>query len=197
MYVPCESAKISICDSILARIGATDDIQKNLSTFAMEMVETSSILKTATMNSLVIIDELGRGTSTFEGLGIARSISEFLAQTTKCFTLFATHFHEITSLADSLPNVKNYHLASLVENDKLTLLFKVKPGPMTKSFGIQVADIAQLPKSVVTTAKKYLSELECSDFIRESDPQRCLKIDEFLEKIKKDKTFDVNLLALL
>ncbi|XP_070496738.1 DNA mismatch repair protein spellchecker 1 [Chironomus tepperi] len=197
MFVPCESAKISICDSILARIGATDDIQKNLSTFAMEMVETSSILKTATKNSLVIIDELGRGTSTFEGLGLAWSISEYLAKTTKCFTLFATHFHEITSLADSMPNVKNYHLASLVENEKLTLLFKVKPGPMTKSFGIQVADIAQLPKSVVTTAKKYLSELECSDFIRESDPHRCLKIDEFLEKIKKDKSFDINLLASL
>ncbi|CAG9799133.1 unnamed protein product [Chironomus riparius] len=197
MFVPCESAKISICDSILARIGATDDIQKNLSTFAVEMVETASILKSATSNSLVIIDELGRGTSTFEGLGLAWSISEYLANTTKCFTLFATHFHEITNLADSLPNVKNYHLASLVENDKLTLLFKVKPGPMIKSFGIQVADIAQLPKSVVTTAKQYLSELECSDFISASDPQRCLKIDAYLEMIKKDKSFDFSLLASL
>lgn len=193
-FVPCESAKISIFDSILARIGATDDIQKNLSTFAMEMVETSAILRTATKNSLIIIDELGRGTSTFEGMGLAWAISEHLAMNVKCFTLFATHFHEITALADELPNVKNYHLASLVENDKLTLLFKVKPGAMTKSFGIQVATIAQLPESVISSAKRYLDELEVKD--AEDEPsEKVAKIEDLLKRIEEDKNFDIDSLS--
>ena len=202
MFIPCESAKISLCDNILARIGAADDIQKNLSTFAMEMVETSTILKSATRNSLIIIDELGkwnflqssfnfikfppgRGTSTFEGLGLAYSISEHLAKNVKCFTLFATHFHEITSLANSLPNVKNYQLASIVENGKLTSLFQVKEGSMLKSFGIEVADIAQLPRSVVDSAKSYLSGLETMDV--DEDCESMKKIDDILDRIEKDK----------
>jgi DNA mismatch repair protein MSH2 len=190
-FVPCESAKISICDSILARIGAADDIQKNLSTFACEMVETSAILRTATKNSLIIIDELGRGTSTFEGLGLAWAICEHLARNVKCFTLFATHFHEITTLADELSNIKNYHLASLVENDKLLTLFKVKPGAVTKSFGIEVANIAQLPESVVASAKVYLSELEMNLSETVADESRMAKIDDLLEKIQNDKNFDI------
>lgn len=125
------------------------------------------------------------------GLGLAWSISEYLANTTKCFTLFATHFHEITNLANTLKNVKNYHLASLVENNKLTLLFKVKPGPMIKSFGIQVAEIAQLPASVIASAKKYLNELECSELISEIDPEKNCKIDELLENIQRNENFEI------
>jgi DNA mismatch repair protein MSH2 len=190
--VPCSSAKISMCDSILARIGAADDIQKNLSTFAMEMVETSAILRTCTKNSLIIIDELGRGTSTFEGLGLAWAISEHLAQNVKCFTLFATHFHEITTMADKLSNVKNYHLASMVEDDKLTLLFKVKPGAMTKSFGIQVANIAQLPESVVSAAKNYLSELEDVAEIAKESVEKSRKVEDLLKMIQENKDFDLD-----
>jgi DNA mismatch repair protein MSH2 len=191
-FVPCSSAKISMCDSILARIGAADDIQKNLSTFAMEMVETSAILRTCTKNSLIIIDELGRGTSTFEGLGLAWAISEHLAQNVKCFTLFATHFHEITTMADELSNVKNYHLASMVEDDKLTLLFKVKPGAMTKSFGIQVANIAQLPESVVSAAKNYLSELEDVAEIAKESVEKSRKVEDLLKMIQENKDFDLD-----
>lgn len=126
----------------------------------VEMVETSSILQMATKNSLVIIDELGRGTSTFEGLGLAWSIAEFLASNIRCFTLFATHFHEITELALTEKCAKNYHLAALTDNQQLTLLFQVKPGPITKSFGIQVAEIARLPEIVLKGAKEYLLEIE-------------------------------------
>lgn len=193
MFVPCEEAKISLCDNILARIGAADDIQKNLSTFAMEMVETSAILKTATRNSLIIIDELGRGTSTFEGLGLASAISEHLANNVKCFTLFATHFHEITKLEKDLKNVKNFHLASVVEDGKLTSLFQVQPGPMLKSFGIEVAAIAQLPDSVVNSAKSYLEGLETKECEGNDDT----KVDAFLDKIKKDKAFTIDMIEAL
>lgn len=192
MFVPCDEAKISLCDNILARIGAADDIQKNLSTFAMEMVETSTILKTATKKSLIIIDELGRGTSTFEGLGIAYAISEHLAKNVKCFTLFATHFHEITKLENSLKNVKNYHLESIVEDGKLTSLFQVQPGPMLKSFGIEVAEIAHLPEKVVKSAKKYLESLEPNE--NETDDE---KVENFLKKVKNDKMYTMEMIESL
>ncbi|KAG5682177.1 hypothetical protein PVAND_011545 [Polypedilum vanderplanki] len=195
MFVPCTSAKISMCDSILARIGAADDIQKNLSTFAVEMCETAAILRTATKNSLIIIDELGRGTSTFEGLGLAWSISEHLAKNIKCFTLFATHFHEITTLENQLSNVKNYHLASEVKNDKLLLLFQVIRGPVLKSYGIHVADIAHLPESVVVAAKSYLKELEANDVDKENS-EKLSKIERLLKNIETDKNLDIDLLSI-
>ncbi|EDW04989.1 GH11754, partial [Drosophila grimshawi] len=116
-FVPCSVATISMVDSILGRVGASDNIIKGLSTFMVEMIETSGIIRTATDKSLVIIDELGRGTSTYEGCGIAWSIAEHLAKETKCFTLFATHFHEITKLAETLPTVKNCHMAAVADKD--------------------------------------------------------------------------------
>lgn len=151
-------------------------------------------MKTATRSSLIIIDELGRGTSTFEGLGLAWAISEYLAKEVKCFTLFATHFHEITQMSNLLPNVKNYHLASLVQNEKLTLLFQLKPTAMTKSFGIEVADIAQLPKIVVQNAKLFLTELEIGEKAEEKTKGNEIleKVDSLLDKIKNDKTIDID-----
>lgn len=193
-FVPCQEANISVCDSILARVGANDNIQKGLSTFMVEMVETSSILQTATKNSLVIIDELGRGTSTFEGLGLAWSIAEYLAKDIKCFTLFATHFHEITALADTEKTAKNYHLAAITDDGQLTLLFKVKPGPIDKSFGIQVAEIAQLPKSVLNDAKTYLSEIEEEQRKNKKFTEKESQIEEMLEKIKNGADFDIKML---
>jgi DNA mismatch repair protein MSH2 len=123
------------------------------------------------------------------GLGLAWSISEFLAKEVKCFTLFATHFHEITKMAESVPNVKNYHLASIVEDNKLTLLFKVKEKAMTKSFGIEVAEIAQLPEHIVNSAKIYLNELEMEDKDCKENEQVLAKIDNLLEKAKSEKNF--------
>lgn len=196
-FVPCEEAHISICDSILARVGANDNIQKGLSTFMVEMVETSSILQTATKNSLVIIDELGRGTSTFEGLGLAWSIAEYLASDIKCFTLFATHFHEITALADTEKTAKNYHLAAITDNSQLTLLFQVRPGPIDKSFGVQVAEIAQLPNSVLIDAKKFLKDMESEQRKGEKLSERESKIEDLLEKIKSGADFDIEMLEAL
>lgn len=195
--MPCEEAHISICDSILARVGANDNIQKGLSTFMVEMVETSSILQTATKSSLVIIDELGRGTSTFEGLGLAWSIAEYLATQIKCLSLFATHFHEITALADTVKTAKNYHLAAITDNGQLTLLFQVRPGPIDRSFGIQVAEIAQLPASVLTDAKKYLKDIETEQRKGEKLTDKEAKIDKMLEKIKNGAEFDIGMLDLL
>ncbi|XP_062142962.1 DNA mismatch repair protein spellchecker 1 [Drosophila sulfurigaster albostrigata] len=159
-FVPCSLATISMVDSILGRVGASDNIIKGLSTFMVEMIETSGIIRTATDKSLVIIDELGRGTSTYEGCGIAWSIAEHLAKQTKCFTLFATHFHEITKLAETLCTVKNCHMAAVADADNFTLLYQVRPGVMEKSFGIQVARLANFPEHVVQNAQEVYNEFE-------------------------------------
>lgn len=159
-FVPCSEAEITMIDSILGRVGADDNLSKGLSTFMVEMVETAGILRTATDKSLVIIDELGRGTSTYEGCGIAWSIAEYLAKETKCFTLFATHFHEITEMAESLTTVKSCHMDAIADKDNFTLLYQVKPGVMEKSFGIQLAKLAKFPKDVVELAQKLYEECE-------------------------------------
>jgi DNA mismatch repair protein MSH2 len=126
---------------------------------------------------------------------LAYAISEHLAKNVKSFTLFATHFHEITKLADTLNNVKNYHLSSIVENGKLTSLFQVKDGPMLKSFGIEVADIAQLPRSVVDSAKSYLSGLECDEIDNESEEMK--KADDILATVEREKKFTADMIESL
>ncbi|XP_059618269.1 DNA mismatch repair protein spellchecker 1 [Phlebotomus argentipes] len=184
-FVPCDEAEISITDSILGRIGASDCIMKGLSTFMIEMIETSGIIRTATENSLVIIDELGRGTSTYDGCGIAWSIAEYLAKETKCFTLFATHFHEITELAQSVSTVKNSHLAAMIEDSKFVLLYQVKPGLMDNSFGIQVAKLADFPPEVVKMAQKCYDEIEdhFSELKSNVDPEAVSLFTSSLEKL--------------
>ncbi len=161
-FVPAESAEIGLVDRIFTRVGANDDLGRGQSTFMVEMNETSNIVNNATERSLVILDEIGRGTSTFDGLSIAWSIAEFLHDEIKARTLFATHYHELTKLAAERKGVCNFNVAVREWNDQIIFLRKIVPGGADKSYGIQVARLAGLPKGILDRAKEILSHLEDS-----------------------------------
>ena len=164
-FVPAESAEIGLVDRIFTRVGANDDIGRGQSTFMVEMNETSNIVNNATERSLVILDEIGRGTSTFDGLSIAWSVAEFLHDKIKARTLFATHYHELTKLAVERKGVCNFNVAVREWNDQIIFLRKIIPGGADKSYGIQVARLAGLPKEILDRAKEILSHLEKPDGI--------------------------------
>ena len=159
-FVPAKSAEIGAIDTIMTRIGASDDLAGGRSTFMVEMTEAAAILNNATMNSLVLIDEIGRGTSTFDGLSLAYAIARHLAETTRCYCLFATHYFELTRLNAELANLANVHLDAVEMKDKIVFLHKLESGPANQSYGLQVAQLAGVPKSIVRMAKKQLGELE-------------------------------------
>jgi DNA mismatch repair protein MutS len=159
-FVPAASAEIGLVDRIFTRVGANDDLARGQSTFMVEMNETSNIVNNATERSLVILDEIGRGTSTFDGLSIAWSVAEFLHDKIKARTLFATHYHELTKLAAERKGVCNYNVAVREWNEQIIFLRKIVPGGADKSYGIQVARLAGLPKEILDRAKEILSHLE-------------------------------------
>jgi DNA mismatch repair protein MutS len=161
-FVPAERAEIGLVDRIFTRVGANDDLARGQSTFMVEMNETSNIVNNATERSLVILDEIGRGTSTFDGLSIAWSVAEFLHDKTKARTLFATHYHELTKLAAERTGVCNFNVAVREWNDQIIFLRKIVPGGADKSYGIQVARLAGLPKEILDRAKDILAHLENS-----------------------------------
>ena len=168
-FVPASMAKIAITDRIFTRVGASDDVAFGQSTFMVEMMEVSNILKYATNDSLIILDEVGRGTSTFDGLSIAWSVMEYLSKELKAKTLFATHYHELTELEGSLDGVKNYRISVKEFNNTILFLRKIVRGGTNKSFGIEVASLAGLPKSVITRAKDILHTLEENELNRNSN----------------------------
>ncbi len=162
-FVPAKRAQIGPIDRIFTRIGAGDDLVRGQSTFMVEMSETANILNNASANSLVLMDEVGRGTSTYDGLSIAKAAAVHLALKNRAFTLFATHYFELTQLVEHLEGVANAHLDAIEHGEDLVFLHAVKAGPANRSFGLQVAAIAGLPRSVITQAKAYLTELEARD----------------------------------
>ena len=193
-FVPADSAEIGNIDRIFTRIGASDDLASGRSTFMVEMTETANILHNATQNSLVLLDEIGRGTSTYDGLSLAWACAEHLALKTKALTLFATHYFELTTLAEELGGCINVHLDAVEHGDTLVFLHKVKTGTVNKSYGLQVATLAGVPREVVAQAKAKLQQLELEDAQAPkstplSNPGAALKeseLEKFVKKLQPD-----------
>jgi DNA mismatch repair protein MutS len=183
-FVPAAAARIDLVDRIFTRIGASDDLARGQSTFMVEMSETANILNNATARGLIILDEIGRGTSTFDGLSLAWSIVEHLHNAVGAKTLFATHYHELTELAARLPRVKNYNVAVREWNEQIVFLRKIVQGATDKSYGIQVARLAGVPREVVGRAKEILSNLEESELTPEGKVRQHTRRPE-VEKLKK------------
>eukprot|EP01063_Lacrimia_lanifica_P024182 TRINITY_DN32146_c0_g1_i1.p1 TRINITY_DN32146_c0_g1~~TRINITY_DN32146_c0_g1_i1.p1 ORF type:complete len:931 (+),score=388.33 TRINITY_DN32146_c0_g1_i1:49-2841(+) len=179
MFVPCEAMEMTLIDAMLARLGAADYMSRGVSTFMAEMLETNTILANATSNSFVIIDELGRGTSTHDGYGLAYGIAEHLVSKTRCCTLFATHFHELTSMSEELKHVTNLHVKADTSGDELRMLYEVHPGACSKSYGINVAKITRFPAPVVAAAKRKTELLES---MSSGNKRRRVQTDEDCDK---------------
>ena len=159
-FVPAKSCSIPIFDRIFTRIGASDDLVSGDSTFMVEMKEANTAITEATDSSLILFDELGRGTATYDGMSLAQAILEYIHDKIKAKTLFSTHYHELTSLSGDLKNLRNVHVSAVEENGKITFLHKVKMGAVDKSYGIHVAALAKLPKSLIDRAEEILNVYE-------------------------------------
>jgi DNA mismatch repair protein MutS len=170
-FVPAESAEIGVVDRIFTRVGASDDLARGESTFMVEMIETANILRNATPESLVVLDEVGRGTATFDGLSLAWAIVEHLHEHNRPKTLFATHYHELTELAALLPGVVNRTMAVKEWQDRIVFLRRVAPGAADKSYGLHVARLAGLPPSVVERAGEVLANLEAQEYDPSGKPR--------------------------
>jgi DNA mismatch repair protein MutS len=184
-FVPARSARIDLVDRIFTRIGASDDLARGQSTFMVEMTETANILNNATRNSLIILDEIGRGTSTFDGLSLAWAIVEHLHHQIGAKTLFATHYHELTELAGRLPRLRNFNVAVREWHDQIIFLRKIVPGGTDKSYGIQVARLAGVPKTILSRAKEILSNLEESELTPEGKVRASARPRAERDKLQK------------
>jgi DNA mismatch repair protein MutS len=167
-FVPAARARIGIADRVFTRVGASDNLVRGQSTFMVEMSETSAILHTATARSLVLLDEIGRGTSTYDGVSIAWAVSEHLHDAIGCKTVFATHYHELTQLADELVAVRNYNVAVREAGDEVLFLHQLRPGGADRSYGIEVGRLAGLPPSVLARAREMLRLLEGGHLVPEA-----------------------------
>mgnify|MGYP000894370515 CR=1 FL=1 len=201
-FIPAKEARIGLVDRIFTRVGASDELTRGQSTFMVEMTETANILNNATEKSLVILDEVGRGTSTYDGLSLAWAITEHLANTVKCRTLFATHYHELTELGQLLANVKNLNVAVREWSGQVVFLHKIIPGGTDKSYGIHVAKLAGIPKTILTRAQEILKDLE-STFAKEAggeklarhktaEEEQMLFVEKHKTVLDKLKDLDVN-----
>lgn len=184
-FVPAKEASIPLIDAIYTRIGASDDLVSGESTFMVEMNEAANAIKNATENSLILFDELGRGTATFDGMAIAQSIIEYIAVNIKCKTMFSTHYHEITDLSNSIKTLKNVHVSAIEEEGKITFLHKVKDGSVDKSYGIHVAKLASLPDALIKRANDILKVYENTEVKRDTKIQESFDIDSLIEKESK------------
>ena len=181
-YAPAKSVCCGPIDKIFTRIGASDDLASGRSTFMVEMSETANILHNASSNSLILMDEIGRGTSTFDGLSLAWACAVHLAKETRAFTLFATHYFELTALADEYKNIQNVHLDAMEHGDKIVFLHAVKKGPASQSYGLQVASLAGVPKVVIENAKSKLQQLEDNAYIEQQAEAGTNQLDLFSAK---------------
>ena len=207
-YVPAKAMRCGVIDQIFTRIGASDDLASGRSTFMVEMSETANILHNATANSLILMDEIGRGTSTFDGLSLAWACAEYLAKQTKAYTLFATHYFELTTLAEKHRSIHNVHLDAMEHGDKIIFLHAIKDGPANQSYGLQVAALAGVPKVVVDNAKAILQQLEQHAYVEQQVSSGNHQLDIFstvdchpavclLGEIKPDEMTPRDALALL
>ncbi|MBQ1587023.1 MAG: DNA mismatch repair protein MutS, partial [Ruminococcus sp.] len=185
-FVPASSAKIGIVDSIFTRVGASDDLASGQSTFMVEMNEVANIVKNATSKSLLILDEIGRGTSTFDGMSIARAVLEYCADKKKlgAKTLFATHYHELSVMEQLLDGVKNYSIAVKKRGDDITFLRRIVPGGADDSYGIEVAKLAGVPNTIINRAKEILADLESG------------KAETIIEKVNVNEDTQLSLMGV-
>ena len=205
-FVPCQKANLPIIDKIFTRIGASDDLVGGQSTFMVEMLEANNAISNATIDSLILFDELGRGTATYDGIALAQSILEYVNDNIKCKTFFSTHYHEITSLDQKYKSIKNVHVDAIEENGTLVFLHKVKEGAIDKSYGIHVASLANMPDSLIKRANEILNKYESNrkeiknDNIQLSfafEEQKDDLIKDFIKKINPDQMTPIEALNVL
>ena len=194
-YVPAKKAELPLIDALFTRMGASDDILSGQSTFMVEMIEANTALQNATKDSLVLFDEIGRGTSTFDGMALAQAMVEYLATVVKCKTIFSTHYHELTQLEHSLSQVKNMHVEVFEENNEVTFLYRVKHGRADRSYGVNVARLAHLPNAIIDRAGQLITELESKKRVVQQSMAivEMVTIPEELQRVEADlKKLDIN-----